>query len=502
MDMESEHDVVTAGQMAKLVVQLNLIDEMTAQEALMDLGDKGLPSADYVKLLERRSLLTPLQIGKLRKGDRDGYFLGGYRLLYRIASGSFGRVYRGDDPRSGQIVAVKVLRRRWSEDPRRVEMFEREGRIGRTIVHPNIVGILAVSQDAPTGSYFIVMEFVEGGNLRDILNIRKKIDIAESLRIIEECVNGQAYAWSRGLTHRDIKPSNVLLSTDKTAKLVDFGLADLSQGGAVFSDEGPGKKDNDMQMDRTVDYAGLEKATNVTAGDVRSDIYFLGHLLYEMITGVSLIPRTKDRYAAMQRMRFEKADIEFDQQMANTDLPQPLVRLLQRCTCMEPMKRFQTPAQFLEAIKRVRAELAGDNAEEIENRRADGPLTMYIVEENQKLQDAFRDKFKALGFRVLISKDATQALVRYQTTPYHVILVDAGTAGRDGVNAYGHVLKEAATMGLEMAGILILNDDQDQWVEDFAHLSNAETFVRPVTMKQLITTLRELVPELNEAASS
>ena len=496
-----DEDVVDAGQMSKLVVQLNLIDEMTAVECLMDIGDKGAAAADYIALLERRSLLTPLQSNKLRKGDRDGYFLGGFRILYRIASGSFGRVYRGDDPRTGQIVAIKVLRRRWSEDPRRVEMFEREGRIGRTIVHPNIVGILAVSQDAPTGNYYIVMEFVEGGNLRDILNIRKKIDIPESLRIIEECVNGLAYAWSRGLTHRDIKPSNVLLSTDKTAKLVDFGLADLSQGGSVFSDEGPGKKDNDMQMDRTVDYAGLEKATNVKAGDVRSDIYFLGHLLYEMIQGVSLIPRTKDRYAAMQRMRFDNAEVEFAKQMEHTELPQPLVKLLERSTCVEPMKRFQTPAQFLETIKRVRAELEGHGAE-IERRRADGDLTIYIVEENQKLQDAFRDKFKAIGFRVLMSKDATQALVRYQTAPYHVILVDAGTAGRNGVNAYGNVLKEANSLGLEISGMLILNEDQDEWSREFDKFTNAETFIRPVTMKQLLKTIRELVPELNEAASS
>ena len=462
----------------------------------MDLGDNGAPADDYVKMLERRSLLTPLQIGKLRKGDTDGYLLGGFRLLYRIASGSFGRVYRGDDPRTGQIVAVKVLRRRWSEDPRRVEMFEREGRIGRTIVHPNIVGILAVSQDPATGSYYIVMEFVEGGNLRDILNIRKKIDIPESLRIIEECVNGLAYAWSRGLTHRDIKPSNVLLSTDTTAKLVDFGLADLSQGGSVFSDEGPGKKDNETQMDRTVDYAGLEKATNVKAGDVRSDIYFLGHLLYEMIQGVSLIPRTKDRYAAMQRQRFDNAEVEFAKQMANTDLPKPLVQLLERSTSVEPMRRYQTPAQFLESIKRVRAELEGDISD-LENRRAEGPLTIYIVEENQKLQDAFRDKFKAMGFRVLISKDATQALVRYQTAPYHVILVDAGTAGRDGVNAYSLVLKEANSLGLQINGILILNDDQNDWGREFAKMSHVETFIRPVTMKQLINA--ELVPD-GEAA--
>jgi serine/threonine protein kinase len=87
--------------------------------------------------------------------------LGGYRLLYKIASGSFGRVYRGDDPRTGQVVAVKVLRNKWTQDKQKVELFRREGQLGLSIRHPNIVSVLAVNQDSKTGQYFIVMEFVE-----------------------------------------------------------------------------------------------------------------------------------------------------------------------------------------------------------------------------------------------------------------------------------------------------------------------------------------------------
>ncbi len=487
-----------AATVATDIVRFGLTDDATAREAVYEVGGPKTPAADLVKHLERKGVLTPFQSGKLLKGDRDGYVLGGYRLLYRIASGSFGRVYRGVDPRSGQVVAVKVLRRRHTDDPRRVEHFEREGRLGRTIQHPNIVGILAVSKDEATGQYFIVMEFVEGGNLRDILNIRKKIDVDESLRIMEECVNGLAYAHSRGLTHRDIKPTNILLGTDKLAKLVDFGLAEFQQGASVFMDQKTpgGDKDEDAQMDRTIDYAGLEKATGVKAGDIRSDIYFLGHVLYEMIAGEAIMPRTRDKHAAQQRRRFEEVELKLMAKAPQLGLHPAVTKLIAKAVAFEPAQRYQAPAAFLEAIKAARAELAGGAS----TRRASGPLSIYVVEDNAKLQDVFREKFKALGFRVLISSDGTNALKRYQQTPYHALLVDAGTAGRDGVDAYKAVLKEAAAMHLDLAGMLILNVEQAGWADQVKNLPGGAAFVRPVGIKQLSGHLRAVLPEFTGGA--
>src|SRR5262245_38458778 len=94
---------VDADGIAQLVVRLGLTDEHTARELLIELGDRKAPASDMVQLMQRKGVLTPYQGTKLMKGDLDGYFLGGYRVLYKISSGTFGRVYRGDDPRSGQI---------------------------------------------------------------------------------------------------------------------------------------------------------------------------------------------------------------------------------------------------------------------------------------------------------------------------------------------------------------------------------------------------------------
>src|SRR5262245_6456260 len=245
-----------AASVSQQAIRLGLLTPDQVQEAWDELGERPADPEPFLQAMERKGYISPWQSSKLLKGDTDGYFLGGYRLLYKIASGSFGRVYRAEDPRSGNVVAIKVLRRKWSEDKHNIELFEREGKVGLTLRHPNVVEILAVNRDAATRQYYIVMEFVEGGNLRQMLQIRKRLATAEAPRCVEEAAAGLAYAFSRGITHRDMKLTNVLISSQGAAKLVDFGLA--GEGPRK-----PGAKASDFQVDRTVDYAGLEKATGV-----------------------------------------------------------------------------------------------------------------------------------------------------------------------------------------------------------------------------------------------
>ncbi len=492
---------VTAAELAQLAVRCQLIEESHARELLYELDDNSAPPTALTRLLERKRIMTPFQTGKLIRGDTDGYILGGYRLLYKIASGSFGRVYRGDDPRSGDIVAIKVLRRRWLDTPKRIESFEREGRLGMSLDHPNIVRIRNVSSDANTGAQYIVMDFVEGGNLRDILQMRKKVEVDESLRILEESVTGLVYAYSRGLTHRDIKPSNILLGTDKIAKLVDFGLAEVNTGPEAMI---VGVKSEKAEhAERTVDYAGLEKATGVKSGDIRSDIYFLGHVLFEMISGEPVLPPTKNAQMRMSQRRFEEVEPAFQRLARAHGFPGPVVRLLEKAMALEPTQRFQTPSAFLEAIKAARAEVTGQAARGPGGRRADGPLTVFVVESNPKLQDVFREKLKSFGFnRVLISLDSGQAIKRYQTLPYHALIVDAGSLGKEGVEAYKRVVKEADSVKLDLCAVLILNEDQRKWVEEAMAVGAGEVMVRPITLSVLHEVMRDALAELPAATES
>lgn len=491
-----------ANDFAQLAVRCRLIEEGTARELLYEFDNpKGSP-VEFARLVERKRLLTPFQSGKLLKGDTEGYILGGYRLLYKIASGSFGRVYRADDPRSGQVVAIKVLRRRWVDTPKRIDSFEREGRLGMTLDHPNIVRILNVNCDDESGQYFIIMDFVEGGNLKDILNIRKTIEVDEALRIMEESVHGLAYAHSRGLTHRDIKASNILLGTDKVAKLVDFGLAEMTDDMPDVMVVGV-KTEKDERPERTVDYAGLEKATGVPSGDVRSDIYFLGHVLFEMVSGKPLLEPTKNPHTRMARRRFELVEPTLEREARTLNLPPPLVRLIAKAVALEPTQRFQTPNAFVDAIKRTRQEISGAQAGTMDSRRAEGPLTIFVAEPNPKLQAVFREKLKEYGFsRVLISIDPEQVVKRYQQQPYHACLIDAGALDREGLNAFKRVVREADTQQRDLAAVVILNDDQRAWVDDAMSAGNGEVIVRPVTLNVLHEVLCEHLPELKKASAA
>jgi serine/threonine protein kinase len=478
-----------ASGIGQLALRLGLITEDQLRECLIELDDKKAPATEMIRVLERKRYMTPWQAHKLLKGDMDGYFLGGYRLLYKIASGSFGRVYRGDEPRAGQVVAVKVLRNKWTMDKQKVDLFMREGKLGLTIRHQNIVSVLAVNQDSKTGQYFIVMEFVEGGNLRDLLQARKKLPADETLRIMEECAQGLAYSHARGLTHRDIKPTNILIAVSSgQAKLVDYGLAEISQGSSVHLQR-QDDKDDDVAVDRTVDYAGLEKATNQKTGDVRSDIYFLGCVLYECLTGATLMPVTKDRQARMLARRYMDVEDTLHKNGPALGVAPSLIRLLGKMVAFEPMERFQTPMQLVEAIQACRAELVAGTEQ---SRTATGPKTLFVVEENQKLQDAFREKFKAQGYRVLLSSDPGQAVRRYQQQAYHAVIIDAGTVGRDGVTAYNDVLRAADNAGLEVGAILILSEDQVNWKNEARQHVHGAVLVRPVTMKQLLSKVDAL----------
>jgi serine/threonine protein kinase len=465
--------------LAHQAVRLGLVTHEQIQEGWDELGARGTDPEPLLRVLERKGYLTPLQSQRLLKGDQDGYFLGGYRILYKIASGSFGRVYRADDPGTGTVVAIKVLRRKWSEDRHNIELFEREGKLGMSLHHPNLVEILAVSRDHVSRQYYIVMEFVEGGNLRDFLAIRKKLEPAEALRLLEETATALAYAFSRGLTHRDMKLSNILISSTGTAKVVDFGLAGIYHGAQ-------GDKEEITVADRTVDYAGLERATHVPPGDTRSDLYFLGCVAYEMLTGRAPLEMTRDPRARMREDRFRKV-IPLSRE--DVHAPASVFRLVGSMMSLNPHERFQTPSQLLDAIRKTRRDLEGKTA---------GPTTtiprsLFIIEKDDRLQNALRDKFKELGYRVLLAADPTRALDRYRQQPYDALVIDVGTTGEDGLFVFAEVMMEAGRQKQLCAGIVILSDDQAEWVKKVEERPTVAVLVRPVGLKQLHRKLQELL---------
>src|SRR5579885_793016 len=308
--------------------------------------------------------------------------VGGYRLLRKIASGSYGRDFLGEDPANGRQVAVKVLRAKWARDAAALERFRQEGRLGLSLRHPNVVEILEAGHDRAGDLHYFAMEFVGGGDVRNLLARRGRVSPAEALRILDGAAAGLAYAHSRGVCHRDLKPSNILLTDRGEPKLVDFGL------GLLRSDLG-----ETVQSQRTLDYAGLEDATGVRAGDPRSDIYFLGCVFYELLTGRPALRPTEDRRARTRRERFERlAPLRADEVGGWSEV----ARLAEGLLALDPAERFQTAAQLHGAVRTLRTAA----------RQGGGPVpTVYVVESNPRFQDVLRARLKRAGYRVLLAAD-------------------------------------------------------------------------------------------------
>jgi len=477
-------DARTAGQE---LVKLGLITEPQLREALDEIGGGHVEAERLLLFLERKGHITPWQSSKFLKGDREGFVLGGYRLLYKIQSGSFGRVFRGEDESTGRVVAIKVLRRRWSDDQQRIDLFTREARVGMSMHHPNIVEILAMNRDKKAAQYYIVMEFVEGWNAREMLAIRKKLDPLDAIRIVEDCTTGLAYAYSLGVTHRDMKLTNILVSSSNTAKLVDFGLAKIFSAMAGSDEE---------KIDRTVDYAGLERANNVPAGDIRSDIYFLGCVLFELLTGYPPLDMTRDKHSRMARHRFEEfKPLDRDEVQG----PPSLFRLVETMSDLNPARRYQTPAQLLEALRSVRRELEGKAA----GKDHAGPRAIFVVESDQRLQDAIRDKFKDMGYRVFIAGDPERAFDRFRQQPYDGLVVDARTTGEEGLHYFERITAEADRQGSSCGGILLLSAEHADWAARVKQRPSVVVLTdqpgHKVTMKELVQSIHDLVPPPEKA---
>ena len=493
--------------LTNMLLKTGLVSEPQIQEAWEDIGYRTNDAEILLQTLERKGFITPLQSSKVRKSEFTASSVGGYRLVYKIASGSFGRVYRAEDPHTGTVVAIKILRRRYSEDDHMIDLFEREGKLGLQLKHPNIVEVLAVGQDIVSKQYYIVMEFVEGGNLRDILEIRERhanpdrlagqntrdsankenafrgLAPDEALKIMEDAVTGVAHAYSRGVTHRDIKLTNVLISSQGQVKLVDFGLA------GVFLRKGLDLDGGQDKVDRTVDYAGLEKATGVKPGDVRSDIYFLGCITYEMLTGRSPLELTRDPRKRSSQERFSAVVSMSSEEVKGPPL---LFQLVDRMMSLDPKVRYQTPAQLLDAVKEVRAELASPGSAKKAKRAQ--TRTVFVVERDPRLQDALRQKIKEMGFRVLISAEPSRALERFMNEPFDMIVMDAGATGEEGRFAFDGIMEEATKKGLACAGILIVNEDQKNWAQLMRPAANRVALVRPISMKHVSHALEKLMP--------
>ncbi len=418
---------MTAERFVQRAFEVGLLDSRQVDSVWSELGTRDVSLEAVVAVMLRKELLTNFQVDRILRGERTGYFYGKYKVLYLIGAGTFARVYRAVHTETGRVVAVKVLRKRHRDNPVEFEQFLREGRMGSELRHVNVVPIYEVNADprAP----FMVMEFVEGQTLRQMMAVRKKLDPQTALTIIADVLAGLAYAVEKGITHRDLKLSNVLVSSSGRAKLVDFGLAAAQTGN---DDELA-----DCPNARAIDYAALERGTNVRKDDVRSDIYFAGCILYNLLSGRAPLVESKDRLQRLNVSRFREIP---PLNSIEPGLPAAVLSIVNRSMELDPTKRYQSAAEMLRDVQAVLhrmkigaplpalgAPTAGESAanggtttepaggtEVVEDVLEGESRTLMIVESNTAMQNVFRDRLKKRGYRVLIISDPDRAIERLQ----------------------------------------------------------------------------------------
>jgi eukaryotic-like serine/threonine-protein kinase len=307
-----------------------------------------------------------------------GTKLGPYEIISPLGAGGMGEVYRARDSRLGREVAVKVLPASFSSDAERLRRFEQEARAASQLNHPNIVTVhdFGTHEGAP----YVVQELLEGETLRERLK-EGAISPRKSVEYAIQIANGLAAAGEKGIVHRDLKPENVFITTDERVKILDFGLAklvqpEMSAGEASSLPTTPSMTDPGLVLG-TVGYMSPEQVRGKNV-DHRSDIFALGTILFEMLSGSCAFRRdsTADTMSAI--LKEDTPELS----ASNTKISPALDRVVRRCLEKKPEMRFHSASDLafaLEALSAVSGSSAARAAGEDESIRSNAKKPKALV---------------------------------------------------------------------------------------------------------------------------
>ena len=493
------------------VTMLGLVSREQLQDARAA-ADSGAAEA-VIRMLLRKSALTSWQIDRLKKGDPSGFFFGDAKILFHLAEGTFARVYRGEHTTTKAALAVKVLRQRFAQIPDAVDRFHKEAEAGMKLNHPNIVQV--IDQGRQEKHHYMIMEYVEGMNLRDFMKLRTRIPTDQALPLMLGMARGLKFSIAQGVTHRDIKGTNILISNQGEAKLVDFGLATM-QG----EEKQPGVKSQ-----RTVDYSALERTCNSPKGDLRSDIFFLGCVFYQMVTGQlpmeeseskdmlrkmlkrsfgAIKPINEHRYAPEEELggiieKMMKIDLKARYQTMD-DVVNELENFQKEYEAAKAggvvKKKSEEDEEFIDSIF-LRHELDKQPEAPKPAKPAPKPVpskSILCVETQAEIQDAFRKTLSAMGYRVFLVSDAEVAAERFRENPVDAVIFDSDGQDADSFDAFLDMHERAHEDGHQLVALVLLGVKQHDLRERLPSDDRLIVLDKPIRMKQVQDALQNLVP--------
>jgi len=262
-----------------------------------------------------------------------------YQIVRNIGEGGMANVYLAVDTILDRKVAIKILRGDLADDPKFVRRFQREALSASSLSHPNIVEMYDVGQDTSDEDekYYIVMEYIEGKTLKQLIKKRGALTISEVIDIMMQLASGLAHAHEAYIIHRDIKPQNIMILEDGGVKITDFGIAmalngtQLTQTNSVMG---------------SVHYLPPEQA-NGTGSTIKSDIYSLGIMMYELLTGK--LPYKGDNAVeiALKHMKEEISSVR----KTNASIPQSVENIIIKSTAKNPKNRYEDAQEMVDDLK-------------------------------------------------------------------------------------------------------------------------------------------------------
>jgi urea transport system substrate-binding protein len=265
-----------------------------------------------------------------------------YRVTEVLGRGGMGTVYKGEHRLLDRPVVLKVIRPELLDNPGVVKRFDREAKLAARLSHPNVVAVYEAEQLGP--QKLLVMEFVEGVTLTELVLGRGLLPVAESCELVRQAAIGLQHVHEQGLVHRDIKPANLLVSPTGVVKILDLGLATLKTG----------KSGDELTADRqflgTVDFSAPEQWESSRDVDIRADIYSLGCTLYYLLAGQAPFPSTKYSTAMQQMWAHSHAPLPPIREL-RPDVPEAVAAIVDRLLAKSPDERYANPGEVADTLQ-------------------------------------------------------------------------------------------------------------------------------------------------------